>query len=284
MPKIPASPPRLVLNENETITTKARALDSILLKDGATLFAPNLEVSTGRVYCSKGTRLHAPKLRSVSEIVVGPGCKIDLPALARIWAVDLRRDAMLHAPELAQVDGPVELVENSTFTAPQLRSVDSLKLWKGAGLIANDLRRVTKGIVLCEAVVAKLNALQSAGHLDLQTGATLIAAKLAECGDLYIAPRVALRATLEEVGTIYLEKDAAFELTDLRRTAGDIGIGEGAALSTPALEVIGGDLTCGPNSRISSTREPMVEGETDLAPSAVWEDGHSNAAKPRVRI
>lgn len=93
------------------------AYTTLIIKRGARLAAPDLEIVTGRIEVEEGAKLAAPLLRSCEVLVLDEGATVAVPKLTRAAVVIIGDNATLVAPRMHRCGG-VRLNESSVFEAP----------------------------------------------------------------------------------------------------------------------------------------------------------------------
>lgn len=264
----------------KTRTTTADTIENFILESNATLDAPNLVTITGHAHISVGAKLDAPKLRKAHGLTVA--AELTFPELETTTGIVEIRGGFLQAPKLTEGDR-IELFAGAELSTPQLQTIRTLIIHQSGKLYAKRLRQVTDMLRVHPDASFHNDSLLEVGCCDLGAHATLMAARLAKCADLYVAIGALLHAPIRETGTIYLEVDASVRIEELETIHGDLGIGDGAVFDARNLQVIEGDLSCCANGRfISSNKRPRVAGGTIMDPMAEWTE--VAPAAPKVKI
>jgi hypothetical protein len=102
--------------ESKTLDTPA-SVDRLVIRAGARVEAPSLEVVTRMVSVHHGAVLIAPRLGSCGVLEIGAGAKVDAPQLWKANQVVAQDDATIAAPLLRECFG-VRVGDGVTFDAP----------------------------------------------------------------------------------------------------------------------------------------------------------------------
>ena len=241
-------------------TTRSKCLYDIIVKEGATLHAPNLLEIQHVLKLEESARLDAPNLKTMGgKMFLGRGVRF-------------------FAPFLAQTYGQVEISDGAQFTAPRLTSVGwHLTIGGGAIVEAPELHTIGYGLRLKTKLT--LPRLAQVGHLQLDQAAALVAPHLADCGDLYAEVDATLDAEeLRSVASLYLADNTHLTLPHLVTIRDDLGVGVGAHLEAGGLEKVFGDAHFAAGALVSNNWGSIIVGGT------IANDAGGTATAPCLRL
>lgn len=88
-----------------------------------------LKVINTRITLLKGSKLTAPKLKSVAALTIGEKCAVYLPNVENIYGcLNIGKDSVVNFPNLKVIHGELNVDQAAKFYAPKLEEVRKFRM------------------------------------------------------------------------------------------------------------------------------------------------------------